>query len=92
MVDLIRAHDPQLILVGMGMPLQEAFLTRNLAQMPNAYIATVGGAVDYVAGAAKLSPRWLGRFGLEWAWRFAHDPLRLYGRYLIEPVKLASAI
>jgi N-acetylglucosaminyldiphosphoundecaprenol N-acetyl-beta-D-mannosaminyltransferase len=91
-VDMIREHDPHLILVGMGMPLQEAFLTRNLAQMPNAYIATVGGAVDYVAGAVKLSPRWLGRLGLEWMWRLAHDPARLYGRYIVEPFKLASVI
>lgn len=91
-VDMIREHDPQLILVGMGMPLQEAFLTRNLDQMPNAYIATVGGAVDYVAGAAKLSPRWLGPLGLEWLWRFAHDPGRLCSRYFVEPFKLASAI
>ncbi len=91
-VDLIREHDPQLILVGMGMPLQEAFLSRNLSQMPDAYIATVGGAVDYVAGAVKLSPRWLGRLGLEWMWRFIHDPARLYGRYFVEPFKLSVAI
>lgn len=52
----------------------------------------VSAVVDYLAGAAKLRPRWLGRFGLEWLWRLAHDHRRLCARYFLEPLKLAAII
>ncbi|WP_317228731.1 WecB/TagA/CpsF family glycosyltransferase [Clavibacter sp. MX14-G9D] len=88
-IEAIRAHRPDLVLVGMGMPMQESFISRHLTELPAAHYATVGGAIDYIAAPASLSPRWLGRFGLEWVWRLLHNPGRLWARYLIEPFKLA---
>jgi N-acetylglucosaminyldiphosphoundecaprenol N-acetyl-beta-D-mannosaminyltransferase len=83
---------PTLVLVGMGMPDQERFLAENWEHLPAATYATVGGAIDYIAGTGRLAPRWVGRMGMEWAWRLAHDPTRLAHRYLIEPVLLAGAL
>lgn len=88
----IRAFRPTMVIVGLGMPLQEAFLARYWDDLPPAVYATVGGAIDQVSGIQTLAPRWIGRIGLEWAWRLAHNPRRLAGRYLIEPVKLVWAV
>lgn len=88
----IEKFQPDLVLVGMGMPRQEEFLARNLSSLPPATYATVGGAIDYVAGKHRLAPRVLGRVGLEWAWRLANDPKRLAHRYLVEPLKLIRIV
>ena len=88
----IREFDPDIVLVGLGMPRQEHFLHESWSELPSATYATVGGAIDYLAGTTHLAPRWLGRVGLEWAWRLAHQPRRLAHRYLVEPTYLARRI
>lgn len=84
----LQSFEPDLVLVGLGMPYQERFLIDSWSSLPRAVYATVGGAIDQVAGVQKLAPRWLGRFGLEWIWRLMCDPRRLYHRYLVEPMLL----
>ncbi|WP_084710234.1 WecB/TagA/CpsF family glycosyltransferase [Nesterenkonia alba] len=84
--------NPSLVLVGLGMPRQEEFLHAAWGELPEAVYATVGGAIDYVAGHSTLAPRWVGRIGAEWIWRLVHDPRRLASRYLVEPVKLVGLI
>lgn len=91
-VDQIEEFQPRLVLLGMGMPLQEQFLHEHAATLPNAYYATVGGAIDYVAGVQKLSPRIFGTLGLEWLWRLANDPRRLFQRYCVEPFLLLALV
>lgn len=91
-IERISAFQPDIVIVGLGMPRQEHFLLEHLGDLPDAAYATVGGAIDYISGSTRLSPRWLGRFGLEWAWRLAHQPKRLAYRYLIEPVLLTSRV
>lgn len=88
----IRDVDPQLLLIGMGMPLQEriAAYLREATNVP--VTAAVGGALDQVSGSQSLAPRWLGRTGFEWAWRLASDPRRLAGRYLVEPFRLTAVL
>jgi N-acetylglucosaminyldiphosphoundecaprenol N-acetyl-beta-D-mannosaminyltransferase len=76
---------PQLVLLGLGMPLQEHVLERNLALLPPAVYCTVGGAIEQIAGFQKLAPRWIGRLGLEWAWRLVLDPKRVAYRVFGEP-------
>jgi len=82
-----------LVLVGLGMPTQEAWILENLEHMSSsAVVANVGGCFDYFAGTQKLAPRWMGRLGLEWVFRLVHSPRRLAGRYLIEPWSLAGRL
>ncbi|MEZ2389264.1 WecB/TagA/CpsF family glycosyltransferase [bacterium RCC_150] len=76
---------PQLVLLGLGMPLQESVLQRRLDELPPAVYCTVGGAIEQLAGLQKLAPRWLGRLGLEWAWRLALHPGRVAYRVFGEP-------
>ncbi|WP_261622883.1 WecB/TagA/CpsF family glycosyltransferase [Nesterenkonia marinintestina] len=88
----LQDFDPQVLFVGMGMPLQESIAVAVADGTRIPVIATVGGAVDQISGAQSLAPRWLGRTGFEWAWRLASDPRRFAGRYLVEPVRLARAL
>lgn len=88
----ISSFQPDLVVVGLGMPRQEDFLSRRLQDLPPAMYATVGGAIDYIAGQNRLSPRWVGRYGAEWLWRLAHEPRRLGHRYVIEPFKLVPHV
>lgn len=84
----IRAFSPDVILVGMGMPRQETWVLRNYDALPAAQIITVGGAFDYEAGVQIACPRWIGRLGVEWLFRLAMNPPRLFRRYCIEPISL----
>lgn len=81
----IAAFAPQVLLVGMGMPRQEAWIEQNLEALPPCVAFPVGAAFDYEAGAIPTPPRWSGRLGLEWLFRLAAEPRRLAHRYLVEP-------
>jgi N-acetylglucosaminyldiphosphoundecaprenol N-acetyl-beta-D-mannosaminyltransferase len=79
--ELERAR-PQLLLVGMGSPLQERFL----AALPDAAAPGVslgvGGTFDVLAGLREQAPAWVRGSGFEWLWRSAQDP-RLLARYAV---------
>lgn len=83
LVAAINAAAPDILLVGMGMPRQEAWLRENWPQL-DVRIGLTGGAVfDYVSGALKRSPEWLNRIGLEWLGRLVIEPRRLWRRYVL---------
>jgi N-acetylglucosaminyldiphosphoundecaprenol N-acetyl-beta-D-mannosaminyltransferase len=84
-VEWLHRQQPQLVLIGLGMPLQEKVMQRRLGDMPPAVYCAVGGAIEQLAGIQKLAPRWLGRLGLEWAWRLVLHPRRVAYRVLGEP-------
>jgi N-acetylglucosaminyldiphosphoundecaprenol N-acetyl-beta-D-mannosaminyltransferase len=76
---------PHILMVGMGMPRQEWWISDHLRSLRANVILPCGAAFDYVAGAVPTPPRWAGRLGLEWAFRLATEPTRLWKRYLLEP-------
>jgi N-acetylglucosaminyldiphosphoundecaprenol N-acetyl-beta-D-mannosaminyltransferase len=88
----IAAFRPDIVLVGMGMGRQESWILAHLEALAPASIVTVGACIEYVAGAVKTPPRWMGRTGLEWFFRLAEDPKRFWHRYLIEPWFVLGAI
>lgn len=81
----IRAKNPDVLLVGMGMPRQELWILNNYERLPNCVMMPVGAALDYEAGAIHTPPRWTGRLGVEWLVRFFYEPKRLFERYFVEP-------
>jgi N-acetylglucosaminyldiphosphoundecaprenol N-acetyl-beta-D-mannosaminyltransferase len=87
----LHRFDPELTLVGLGMPLQEHFISSHLADL-GGIIAAVGGAIDQLSGVQKNAPRWIGKVGFEWLWRLLSNPSRLWHRYLVEPIKLTRLI
>jgi len=91
-VNEVKAFDPHILFVGMGMPRQELWILDNLDALPDCAIFSVGAAFDYEAGEQAAAPRWMGRLGIEWLFRLVHDPRRLARRYLIEPWSLSHLI
>lgn len=81
----INAYRPHVLMVGMGMPYQEAWILTNLDRLDANTIWNAGAFLDYFAGVTPTPPRWMGKLGLEWLHRFFSDPRRLWKRYLLEP-------
>jgi N-acetylglucosaminyldiphosphoundecaprenol N-acetyl-beta-D-mannosaminyltransferase len=91
-IEMINAFQPHILMVGMGMPLQENWIIKNKAVVhANVFLAS-GAAMDYVAGVVRTPPRWLGLIGLEWAYRLVCEPRRLWRRYLWEPMFLVAPV
>jgi N-acetylglucosaminyldiphosphoundecaprenol N-acetyl-beta-D-mannosaminyltransferase len=80
----LRAAAPDLVLVAFGAPKQELWMHRHRAELGQAVAVGVGASLDFVAGRVRRAPRALQRVGLEWAWRLAREPRRLWRRYLVD--------
>lgn len=91
-LDDIAAFAPQVLMVGMGMPRQEIWIHRNYDALPPCVVLPVGAAFDYEAGVQRAAPRWMGRMGVEWLFRLAVDPRRLFSRYCVEPWRLLGLL
>lgn len=77
----IRASGANLIWVGLGCPKQEHWIARYKDRLPPGVYFGIGAAFAFHAGEVKQSPPILQRFGLEWAYRVAMEPRRLFKRY-----------
>jgi N-acetylglucosaminyldiphosphoundecaprenol N-acetyl-beta-D-mannosaminyltransferase len=92
-VEDIIARRPQIVLVGMSTPKQELWADRYADQLGGAVVWTVGALFDYVSGHTPRAPRWLADNGLEWIFRLAIEPRRMWRRYLIgNPVFLSRVL
>lgn len=78
----ITRSGARIVLVGLGCPRQEAWVYeyRNLLHMP---LLAVGAAFDFLAGLQPQAPPWMQKKGLEWMYRLAREPARLWRRYLL---------
>ena len=81
-VELIRASKADVILTGMGMPRQELWAHDNLPALEAGVVIAAGALFRVYSGFGSRCPPWLSRHGLEWAWRLAHEPRRLFARYV----------
>lgn len=81
----IESFSPNILMVGMGMPIQEHWILDNLDRLRANVIFSIGACFDYIAGVIPEPPRWLGKVGLEWFYRLLSEPRRLWRRYLVEP-------
>ena len=82
-IEDINAHAPRIVLVGMGTPKQELWVDRYADRLGGAVVWTVGALFDYVSGRIPRAPRWLADNGLEWIFRLAIEPQRMWRRYLL---------
>lgn len=81
---IARIHDAtaDIVWVGLGTPKQDEFVARMRDRIGVPLVA-VGAAFDFVAETKPMAPPWMQRFGLEWAFRLATEPRRLWKRYLV---------
>ena len=86
----IAAFRPDVLMVGMGMPVQEEWIARCYDALPDCVVLPVGAAFDYEAGVIVTPPTWASRFGLEGFYRFLCEPRRMFARYGLEPWSLVT--
>lgn len=84
-ISQIEDFDPDILIVGMGMPRQERWIVENQSSLNTRVIMTSGAILEYITGHVKTPPRFMGQIGLEWLYRLVENPKRFWGRYLIEP-------
>lgn len=83
LIQKINASGAGLLFVALGAPLQEAFISRHFAALKVPLMFGVGGLFDFYAGRIPRAPHWLRQLGLEWTWRLAQEPGRLWRRYIL---------
>lgn len=81
-INAINRCAPDVLMVGMGMPLEQRWVLDNHQQIQAKVIWTVGAAFQYWAEAIRRCPRWMGDCGLEWLFRLLLEPKRMTRRYL----------
>lgn len=72
-----------LLFVAMGVPRQEHFIEEQWQNLGAQVVIGVGGSFDVIAGLRRRAPAFVQRAGLEWAYRLAQEPRRLFRRYLV---------
>lgn len=81
-VDEINARQPDVLLVGMGHPVQEKWVQAHLDRLRIPLCITIGGLMAYWSGDLRRAPRWLRSLGLEWVHLMFSQPRKL-PRYLL---------
>jgi N-acetylglucosaminyldiphosphoundecaprenol N-acetyl-beta-D-mannosaminyltransferase len=80
-VHTINGSEARILFVGLGCPKQERWMASHKGAV-NAVMLGVGAAFDFIAGAKWQAPHWMQQAGLEWLFRLATEPRRLWRRYL----------
>jgi len=81
-LERVRASGARILLCGLGCPRQEVWVYENRRELGLPCLA-VGAAFDFLSGRLAQAPAWVQRRGLEWAFRLAREPRRLWRRYLL---------
>jgi N-acetylglucosaminyldiphosphoundecaprenol N-acetyl-beta-D-mannosaminyltransferase len=77
----INRSGADVVWVGIGVPKQEKWMARMRHRLEAPVLVGVGAAFDFHAGTVRQAPAWLQRMGMEWAFRLAMEPRRLWRRY-----------
>lgn len=82
-IEEINNSGADILLVAMGVPMQELWLDRHRNELDASLVMGVGGLFDFYSGRMKRAPKIFRKIGCEWLWRLALEPRRLGARYLI---------
>jgi N-acetylglucosaminyldiphosphoundecaprenol N-acetyl-beta-D-mannosaminyltransferase len=81
----IDSCQADIVWVGIGTPKQEKWMSEHVGKVNVRVLIGVGAAFDFLSGTKKQAPRWMQRSGLEWLFRLATEPKRLWRRYIKYP-------
>lgn len=81
-VEAINAGRPDIVWVGLSTPKQELWMDAHAGRLDAPVLIGVGAAFDFLSGTKPLPPAWIRRTPLQWLWRLASEPRRLWRRYL----------
>ncbi len=82
-INLINKFQPDILYVGLGMPLQEHWILNNREKLNAHVFLPLGACLDFYTNVTSRGPRWMTDYGLEWLSRLVTEPARLWKRYLI---------
>jgi exopolysaccharide biosynthesis WecB/TagA/CpsF family protein len=89
----INASGADVLWVGLGVPFEYEFCLRNKSRLNVGWVVTCGGCFNFAAGDYQRAPRWMQKNGLEWLFRLAREPRRLFWRYAVtNPVAVAMLL
>lgn len=79
----INQAAPDIVWVGLGTPKQDLWMAAHREHLAAPVLIGVGAAFDFHTGRLPQAPRWIQQHGLEWLFRLAQEPRRLWYRYLV---------
>lgn len=83
LLESIAQAQPHVLLVAFGNPKQEKWISMHREELSDVPVCIgVGGTFDFLAGELPRAPVWLQRCGMEWSYRLAQEPRRLWRRYV----------
>jgi N-acetylglucosaminyldiphosphoundecaprenol N-acetyl-beta-D-mannosaminyltransferase len=91
-VNIINESGADVVWVGLGLPKQERWMFEHKDRLNAPVLVGVGAAFKFVSGQQTRAPQWMGDRGFEWAWRFIHEPRRVWRRVLIDGPRFAFHI
>lgn len=77
-----------MLFVGLGVPKQDIFIYENMHKYQIPVSFSIGATIDFIAGKQKRAPKWVNKIGMEWFYRFIHNPGRMLKRYFIDDMKI----
>jgi N-acetylglucosaminyldiphosphoundecaprenol N-acetyl-beta-D-mannosaminyltransferase len=80
----VRQASADILLVAFGAPKQETWIVKNKDALGVPVSIGVGGSFEMAAGMRPRAPTWARKVGLEWFFRFAQEPTRLFRRYWVD--------
>ena len=83
---IIDAAEPNFVFVGLGSPKQDVLINMLRLKLPNVWWLGVGVSFSFVGGEMSRAPDWAKNNGLEWFYRLAAEPRRLFKRYLLHGI------
>ncbi len=87
-VGQIRAVQPDALFVALGAPRQDEWIHAHLDELGVPLSVGIGGVFNFLAGETRRAPDWIQRCGMEWAFRLAQEPSRLWRRYLVDDLPI----
>jgi N-acetylglucosaminyldiphosphoundecaprenol N-acetyl-beta-D-mannosaminyltransferase len=83
---------PDIVFAGLGFPKQEQIISEFSRLLPGTWWLGCGAALPFAAGDLSRAPDWMRPLGLEWLFRLAHEPRRLFRRYVRDDAPFAVAL
>jgi|SRR5579863_530086 len=86
-IERINDAHADVLFVGLGAPKQDRWIYDRLPRLRVPVAIGVGAAFAFIAGTVQRCPEWMGSMGLEWAYRLAREPKKVWRRDLIKGPK-----
>ena len=83
MISVLNGSGARIVWVGLGSPKQDLWMARYRHRLNCDLMLGVGAAFDILSGRRRQAPGWMRKSGLEWTYRLALEPRRLWRRYLL---------